>query len=68
MLKSIYVYVCCKSVNLFKAGTGKKTQHTFLKKNMREHSKDFLTIINFYFYLNLVSFPIQKCICKAKFQ
>lgn len=34
---------------------------------MREHSKDFLTIINFYFYLNLVS-PIQKCICKAKFQ
>lgn len=35
---------------------------------MREHSKDFLTIINFYFYLNLVSFPIQKCICKAKFQ
>lgn len=32
MLKSMYVYVCCKSVNLFKAGTGKKTQHTFLKK------------------------------------
>lgn len=65
MLKSMYVYVCCKSVQ---SRNWKKNTTYFFEKNMREHSKDFLTIINFYFYLNLVSFPIQKCICKAKFQ